>query len=246
MVSRGVVSIGKGSGGAEHVAYELARHLAERGDDVILVADVDAEVLQQSPPTLSVAPVGRYRSLAWLAAHVPLDFPRWILQHLLGNIRAASRARQLLRSDPRGFDAVHVARRAGHDPAPPDGQHRRRRRPARLHRARLDAVVLPVSPVVRAAGAALRLPPDQPEGLPGGDGRRDELPGAGRRDLRARRDPPLALHDGRERDRGGPAGQSSRCGECQGPAWLRQVLPVRRLAGRPQGTGHPACARCRR
>ena len=60
-----------------------------------------------STSTLSVVPVGRYRSLAWLAACVPLDFPRWILQHLLGNIRAARCARQILRCDPAKFDAVH-------------------------------------------------------------------------------------------------------------------------------------------
>jgi glycosyltransferase involved in cell wall biosynthesis len=89
------------------VAYELARHLANRGEEVILIADADADVLARSPASLSVVSVGRPGAFDWLVSRLPLEFPRWVLQHLLGNVRAARRARLLLRTSPAGFDAVH-------------------------------------------------------------------------------------------------------------------------------------------
>jgi len=108
MVSRGVVSIGKGSGGAEFVALELAQHLAANGEEVVLVADVHSGALDRAPERLSIASVGTYQPLGRLVGRVPVDFPRWVLQHLLGNIRAARRARLILKEDAGGFDVVHV------------------------------------------------------------------------------------------------------------------------------------------
>jgi len=108
MVSRGVVSIGKGSGGAEFVALELAQHLADKGEEVVLVADVHSGALEHAPERLSIAPVGTSPLLAWLVGRVPMNFSRWVLQHLLGNIRAARRARIILGSTRAGFDVVHV------------------------------------------------------------------------------------------------------------------------------------------
>ena len=209
MVSRGVVSIGKGSGGAEHVAYELARHLAERGDEVILVADVDAELLSQSPPTLSVVPVGRYRGIEWLTARVPLDFPRWVLQHLLGNIRAARRANQFLHSDPSGFDAVHshgalatillrrtVSAREGvmplvyteHDSTPWSCRYRRW-----SERVTRRCVYRQIN--LRACRAATVVVTNFPALA-------DEI-------SRRAGHPPVPLHDGRERDCGGQGDELS-------------------------------------
>jgi glycosyltransferase involved in cell wall biosynthesis len=108
MVSRGVVSIGRGSGGAEFVALDLAEHLAGNGEEVVLVADVHSGALDQVPELLSIAPVGNCRPLEWLVRHIPMDFSRWVLLHLLGNILAARRARLLLKQDAAGFSVVHV------------------------------------------------------------------------------------------------------------------------------------------
>src|SRR4051794_10397351 len=44
MLSRGVVPIRAGCGGAELAAHQLARHLARRGHDVTLVSDVDDSI----------------------------------------------------------------------------------------------------------------------------------------------------------------------------------------------------------
>ena len=72
------------------------------------MADVHSGALEQVPERLLIAPVGAYQPLGWLVSRVPMDFSRWVLQHLLGNIRAARRARLLLRQDAAGFDVVHV------------------------------------------------------------------------------------------------------------------------------------------
>jgi len=77
---------------------------------------------------LQVTEIGTYRGLGRLIRRVPLDFPRWILQHLVGNIRAARRAAAMLREDEKGFDVVHVhgalaaimlRRKLGGRPSPP-------------------------------------------------------------------------------------------------------------------------------
>jgi glycosyltransferase involved in cell wall biosynthesis len=108
MVSRGVVSVGKSSGGAELVAFYLAEHLADRGEEVVLISDVDTSMLDRVPGRLSIVPIKTSRGLGRIVRLVPMDFPRWVLQHLLGNVRAARRARAVLRTDAQGFDVVHV------------------------------------------------------------------------------------------------------------------------------------------
>jgi glycosyltransferase involved in cell wall biosynthesis len=108
MVSRGVVAVGRGTGGAELVAFALSENLTERGDEVVLVSDVDQAMLDEAPPGMVVVPVNTYRGWGRLVKLVPLDFPRWLLQHLVGNIRAARRANRLLSRDATGFDVVHL------------------------------------------------------------------------------------------------------------------------------------------
>jgi glycosyltransferase involved in cell wall biosynthesis len=108
MVSRGVLPVGKGSGGAELVAFKLAGHLTEHGEDVVLVSDVDLSMLERVSPKLSIAEVGTYRGFGQLVRFVPMDFPRWLLQHLAGNLRVARRAQALLETEEQGFDVIHV------------------------------------------------------------------------------------------------------------------------------------------
>lgn len=108
MVSRGVMSVGKSSGGAEFVAFQLAEHLAARGEEVVLVSDVEPSMLGQVHAKLLIAEVGTYRGLGRLVRLVPMEFPRWLLQHLLGNVRVARRAYAVLKTDEEGFDVVHV------------------------------------------------------------------------------------------------------------------------------------------
>jgi glycosyltransferase involved in cell wall biosynthesis len=108
MVSRGVVSVGPKSGGAEHACYELAKHLADEGDDVVLVSDVDASILDELPARLTIAEVGATRGIRKLVLRCPVGFVRWLLQHLVGNVCAARRASELLARDDAGpFDVVH-------------------------------------------------------------------------------------------------------------------------------------------
>jgi len=108
IVSRGVLPAGRKSGGAEFVAFELAKHLADRGEEVVLVSDIDFPLRGHLPVTLSITDVGSWRGLARLVRLVPVGFPRWVLQHLLGNIRVAKRAWALLEADGQDFDVVHV------------------------------------------------------------------------------------------------------------------------------------------
>ena len=108
MVSRGVMPVGKSSGGAEFVAFYLAEHLADRGEDVVLISDVDSSMLERVPAGLSIVEIRTRLGLGRIVRLVPVDFPRWVLQHLLGNVRAARRARTVLRTDMAGFDVVHV------------------------------------------------------------------------------------------------------------------------------------------
>lgn len=109
MVARGVVPAGRRAGGAELVAAELAKSLARSGTDVVLVSDVEPKSRQQMPVNVSVAEIGTYRGLRRYVKLIPVTFPRWLAQHLLGNVLAARRARSLLKSDDgEGFDLVHV------------------------------------------------------------------------------------------------------------------------------------------
>lgn len=108
IVSRGVVGIGRNSGGAELAAFELARHLALQDVDVLLVADVEQSVLDNVPASLTVHPLTVGRAWARLALLIPLTFPRWLAQHLVGNISAAREAVAVLKSSGTAIDAVHA------------------------------------------------------------------------------------------------------------------------------------------
>jgi glycosyltransferase involved in cell wall biosynthesis len=108
MVSRGVVPAGKGAGGAELAVAQLADNLARSGAEVVLVSDLQAEWRERMPANVSVAEIGTYRGFRRYIKLIPIAFPRWLLQHLLGNVLAARRARIVLKSDNEGFDAVHV------------------------------------------------------------------------------------------------------------------------------------------
>ena len=99
---------GRHAGGAELVVAELAENLARSGTDVVLVSDVEPKRRQQMPANVSIAEIGTYRGARRHVKLIPVAFPRWLAQHLLGNILAARRARSLLKSDDEGFDLVHV------------------------------------------------------------------------------------------------------------------------------------------
>ena len=99
---------GRYAGGAELVAAELAENLARSGTDVVLVSDVEPKSRQQMSANVSIAEIGTYRGPRRYIKLIPVAFPRWLAQHLLGNILAARRARSVLKSDDEGFDLVHV------------------------------------------------------------------------------------------------------------------------------------------
>src|ERR1700733_9640218 len=108
MVARGVAPLGRNSGGAELVAAELAENFAQRGEEVVLVSDIEPLARQRMSAKVSIVETGTYRGLRRYVKLCPMTFPRWLLQHLLGNFFAARRARILLTSDKADFDAVHV------------------------------------------------------------------------------------------------------------------------------------------
>jgi glycosyltransferase involved in cell wall biosynthesis len=101
IVSRGVVPIGRRAGGAEHVCYELAKRLADQGDDVVLVSDVDSGAREDAPERLRIAEVGMAQRSG------PVGFGRWIAQHFVGNVRAARRACEVIGEPGDQFDVVH-------------------------------------------------------------------------------------------------------------------------------------------
>ena len=104
IASRGVIPLKAGCGGAEIVVYQLARSMALRGHAVTLVGDVDERDFQL-PAGLEVV---RVQNRARAARFLPDGLPRWIAQHLLGNVLAARRTRKLLRERPGFYDVVHA------------------------------------------------------------------------------------------------------------------------------------------
>lgn len=105
MASRGVVPVKAGCGGAEIVVYQLARSMALQGHEVTLVGDVDEGDLEL-PSGLEVV---RVRNPIRRATRVlPDGLPKWIVQHLLGNVLVARRVRALLRERRGAFDVVHA------------------------------------------------------------------------------------------------------------------------------------------
>lgn len=108
MVSRGVVSVGAGSGGAERVCFELSRSLAGEGDDVVLVSDVDQELQALDCRGLRIEEIADDSRLSHAIRRCPASFARWLLQHLVGNVRAAQLACDLLDDgDGPPIDVVH-------------------------------------------------------------------------------------------------------------------------------------------
>ncbi|MFL5738440.1 MAG: glycosyltransferase family 4 protein [Actinomycetota bacterium] len=103
ITSRGVVPVKAGCGGAEIVVYQLARSMALQGNDVTLVGEVDENDFEL-PERLRVEQVESqsHRRMRFL----PGGLPTWIVQHLLGNVLVALRARALLREQR--FDVVHA------------------------------------------------------------------------------------------------------------------------------------------
>jgi glycogen synthase len=103
MLGRGVSPIGPESGGAEQVCYQLARQLADEGDSVVLVADVDERLLKGLPPGLTIADTGLTQGGKQTSGVG--GFVRWLARHLFGNVRTARRALQVLGRED--FDVVH-------------------------------------------------------------------------------------------------------------------------------------------
>jgi D-inositol-3-phosphate glycosyltransferase len=103
ITSRGVVPVKAGCGGAEIVVYQLARSMALQGNEVTLVGEVDENDFEL-PERLRVEQVESqsHRRMRFL----PGGLPTWIVQHLLGNLLVALRARALLREQR--FDVVHA------------------------------------------------------------------------------------------------------------------------------------------
>ena len=94
-----------GCGGAEIVSYQLAKTMAESGHDVTFVADLDPKVFEPTPG-LSVLPVGG-RLQAWVR-RLPACLPRWILQHLVGNVAVARTVRKILRRQGDLYAVIHT------------------------------------------------------------------------------------------------------------------------------------------
>jgi glycosyltransferase involved in cell wall biosynthesis len=103
MASRGVVPIEPGCGGAELVAYELARVFGRAGHEVTVVSDV-GDLESESADNLEfVAIESRFQRGV---AKLPGGFFTWLIQHLVGNLSAAWAVRRLTRRRP--FDVVHA------------------------------------------------------------------------------------------------------------------------------------------
>lgn len=102
MASRGVLPVAPGCGGAEMVAYQLARSLAAEGHRVTLLSDVGARGAVDAPG-LEVLPIDS--AAVRLVRRLP-GFISWLALHLVGNIVAARAVRRLVRV--RRFDVVHA------------------------------------------------------------------------------------------------------------------------------------------
>jgi glycosyltransferase involved in cell wall biosynthesis len=120
MVTRGVLPIAAGCGGAELMSYNLARTMALRGEQVTLLTEIDDECFAPVEGLEVIRVATRFQRLT---RRLPRSFPSWLLQHLAGNVAVARRARAVLRR--REFDVVHtngglstilIARQAGTPP----------------------------------------------------------------------------------------------------------------------------------
>lgn len=105
MASRGVVPVKAGCGGAEIVVYQLARSMVLQGHEVTLVGDID-EGDFELPSGLEVVRVKN--PVSRVSRFLPDGLPKWIVQHLFGNVLVALRARKLIRSRGGTYDVVHA------------------------------------------------------------------------------------------------------------------------------------------
>jgi len=102
MVTRGVVPIQPGAGGAELVAFQLAKELARAGHDVTLISDATEGV--ELVPGLELH---RLESkLLQRVQSLPGGFWRWLIEHLVGNLSASRAARRLLAGGD--YDLAHT------------------------------------------------------------------------------------------------------------------------------------------
>ena len=109
MVTRGVLPLGPRSGGAELYAFSLARHLVSLSHQVTLIADAEETVVVgPGAPGLTVSWRPGHRRAVSLARLIPLAFPRWLLQHLIGNVRVSRRALAALKNPGSDFDVIHT------------------------------------------------------------------------------------------------------------------------------------------
>lgn len=104
VVTRGVVPIQPGAGGAELAAYQASRELGRRGHRVVLVSDVIDEP-QFASENVSFRPIDS--ALLRRVKVFPAGFFRWIVEHLIGNVAAARAARRVARREG-PFDIVNV------------------------------------------------------------------------------------------------------------------------------------------
>ncbi len=103
MLTRGVVRLATGAGGAELAAYQLSRALVAEGHRVSMVTDFELADEDEFPGLTMVSLDSRL--VRW-AARVPGVFPNWLTRHLAGNVAVALRGRRLLREQP--HDLVHA------------------------------------------------------------------------------------------------------------------------------------------
>jgi glycosyltransferase involved in cell wall biosynthesis len=103
MVTRGVLPIAAGCGGAELMSYNLARTMALKGEQVTLVTEIDDACFAPTDGLEVIRVATRFQRFT---RRLPRSFPAWLLQHLAGNLAVARTARKVLRR--REFDVVHT------------------------------------------------------------------------------------------------------------------------------------------
>ena len=103
MLTRGVVPLARGAGGAELAAYQLSRALVADGHRVTLLTDFEDTDADEFP---GLALVSLQSNLVRWGGRVPGAFSNWLARHLVGNLAVAVRARQMLRD--RSYDVVHA------------------------------------------------------------------------------------------------------------------------------------------
>jgi glycosyltransferase involved in cell wall biosynthesis len=103
MVGHSVLPYGPEVGGAGLAGYYLVEGLAELGHQVHFVTDVGE--LSGLPEGVVVHDVSTWYKKAISRTYG--SFSMWLLQHLVGNLLAARKARAVLRDEKYNFDVVH-------------------------------------------------------------------------------------------------------------------------------------------